>query len=321
MDYGNLIGEAFRIAWRNRYLWFFGFFISGGATSFNISVPPNPEAQTNTTTSGLPTWLTSLGQWAQQNVVLAVALGAVLLVLLLIVFVGLALISAGGLVESVAGLDRGGRRNFASTWQAGIRNSWRVFLYGVLFFLIGLVPVIVIGGPVALGIFGIVAATESVGLRILLISIVALVAFVLLMVISIALSLIQQLALRELVIGGRGITASIDSGYRLFRRNLGRVLVVWLIQIGLALAAVAVISIIGFVVGITQNLGFIALSYAAPYPLVVGLAVVAGLILSLPFIVLYAVFGVFNHAYWTLAYLRLADGPAPQDEYAPRTTG
>ena len=29
MNYGDLIGDAFRITLRNRYLWFFGFFVGG----------------------------------------------------------------------------------------------------------------------------------------------------------------------------------------------------------------------------------------------------------------------------------------------------
>ncbi len=282
MNYGNLIGDAFRIAWRNRYLWFFGLFISGSVASFNASFPPNPESSASgSSTGGVPVWLVGLGQWAQQNVALAVALGVVLLIVFLVVFLGLWLISAGGLAASVAAIDRGERRTFASTWRAGIRNFWRVFLYVVLFFLIGLVPAIVIGGPAALGISGIIAAMESVGLRVLFISLIGLVAFALLLVVTVALYIVQQLVLRELVIGGRGIVASAGSGYRLFRRNLGRVLVAWFIQFALALAVVAVISIIGFIVGIAQNAGFIALSYAAPYPLVVGLAVVTGLLLSL----------------------------------------
>ena len=39
MNYGELIGDAFRITLRNRYLWFFGFF-AGGSTSFNVPQHP-----------------------------------------------------------------------------------------------------------------------------------------------------------------------------------------------------------------------------------------------------------------------------------------
>jgi hypothetical protein len=310
MNYGDLIGEAFRIAWRNRYLWFFGLFISGGLASFNVSAPPNPEGSA-------PAWLVALGRWAQENIVLAVTLGAGVLLVFLIAFIGLGLISTGGLADTIAAIARGERRNFASTWRAGVRNLWRVLGYGALFFLIGLVPLIVIGAPAALGIFGIVAATQSEVLRVLFIPLIGLAAFALLLVVTVALYLVGQLALRELVIGGRGIVASMGSGYRLFRRNLGHIIVVWLIQFGIALAATVVVSTVAFVVNLAQTFGFLALSFTAPYPLVVGLAVGVGLIVSLPLILLWAAFGVFNHAYWTLAYLRLTAPPTPSPVPSP----
>lgn len=170
-------------------------------------------------------------------------------------------------------------------------------------------------------ILGIVSATDSVGLRVLFISIVGLVALVLLLVITVALYLVGQLALRELVIGGRGIFSAIGGGYRLFRRNLGRTIVVWLIQFAIALAVTAVLFVVTFVIGIAQTAGFFALSSAAPYPLVVGVAVVVGLIVSLPLILFAAIFGVFNHAYWTLAYLQLTVEQPPRGEYSPSTSG
>ncbi|MGI8910063.1 MAG: DUF7544 domain-containing protein [Rubrobacteraceae bacterium] len=319
MNYGDLIGNAFRIAWRNRYLWFFGFFIGGGVGYFNFSVPPNSGSASST--GGVPAWLVGIGEWAQENIALAVALGAVVFVLFLVFFVGLTLVSTGGLADSVGALSRGERRSFASTWRAGVRNLWRVFFYSLLFALISLIPLIVIGGPAALGIFGIVSATESVGLRILLISLVGLAAFALLLVVTVTLYLVGQLALRELVIERRGVFSAIGGGYRLFRRNLGRTVVAWLIQVAISLAVTAVLFIVIFVVNIAQTAGFFALSSAASYPLVVGVAVVVGLIVSLPLILLAAIIGVFNHAYWTLAYLQLKAGRPPQREYSTGTTG
>ena len=322
MDYGNLIGDAFRLAWRNRFLWFFGLFISGGFAALNVSVPPNPKTSTeNSTTGGVPVWLFNLGQWARENIVVAITLGVVILVLIIVVFYVFWMISSAGLSDSVAAMERGERRGFGSTWRAGVGNLLRMFLLLVLFFLIGLVLSTLIVGPAALGIFGIVAATESVGLRVLFISLIGLVAFALYLAVFLAQYLILQLAIRELVIGRQGVIASVSGGFLLFRHNLGRVLVVWLIQFGIAAAVGIAISTVAFVVNITQTFGFIALSYAAPYPLVVGLAVGVGLLLSLPLIMIYAVFGVFNHAYWTLAYLRLTDGPTPQGEYSPTSTG
>jgi hypothetical protein len=38
MNYRDLIKEAFWITLRNRFLWFFGFFISGGIGSSNFNL-------------------------------------------------------------------------------------------------------------------------------------------------------------------------------------------------------------------------------------------------------------------------------------------
>lgn len=42
MNYGELIKDAFWISWRNRFLWFFGFF--AGGTSAGANCPPRHPA-------------------------------------------------------------------------------------------------------------------------------------------------------------------------------------------------------------------------------------------------------------------------------------
>ncbi|MCA1848058.1 MAG: hypothetical protein LC704_03535, partial [Actinobacteria bacterium] len=60
---------------------------------------------------------------------------------------------------------------------------------------------------------------------------VAAIGIALLIVIFIPLAIIRQFARRELVVRGVGILGSVGTGYRLFRRNLGTSLLVWLIQL------------------------------------------------------------------------------------------
>jgi hypothetical protein len=38
MNYGDLIRDAFRITLRNRYLWFFGFFVGGTGSNFGGNI-------------------------------------------------------------------------------------------------------------------------------------------------------------------------------------------------------------------------------------------------------------------------------------------
>jgi hypothetical protein len=130
-----------------------------------------------------------------------------------------------------------------------------------------------------------------------------LVVIALLIVVFVLLAIVRQFARRELVLRGEGVIGSVGSGYRLLRRNLGRSLLVWLIQLGLMLAA----GIALLILGLLLFLPTILLAVAEYTIAAIATGVVAGLILLPLLIVAIAVLGTFNHSYWTLAYLRLTN--------------
>src|SRR3712207_5777111 len=161
----------------------------------------------------------------------AALVGIVLLGLLIfLVFVILVVISNGGLAESVVAIERGTRPSFGSTWRAGTSRFWRVLGYYILFFLIALALLIAIAVPLGLVIAAVFAGTEATGVRVVSVILAALVGIPLLIVVFVSLSIISQFALREIVIREQRVTASIGSGWRIFRQNLGRSILVWLIQ-------------------------------------------------------------------------------------------
>jgi hypothetical protein len=130
-----------------------------------------------------------------------------------------------------------------------------------------------------------------------------LVVIALLIVVFVLLAIVRQFARRELVLRGEGVIGSVGSGYRLLRRKLGRSLLVWLIQLGLMLAA----GIALLILGLLLFLPTILLAVAEYTIAAIATGVVAGLILLPLLIVAIAVLGTFNHSYWTLAYLRLTN--------------
>ncbi|MDQ3862624.1 MAG: hypothetical protein M3317_03835, partial [Actinomycetota bacterium] len=169
---------------------------------------------------------------------IALIVGVIVLVLLIfLVFFVLYVISQGGLTESVAAIEGGEARRFSSTWRAGITYFWRVLGQVLLFVGIVLGLLLVVGAPVALLVVGTFAATDSIALRAIVAAVAAVVVVALLVVVFIPLAIVRQFARRELVVGGQRVVASVGSGYRLFRQNLGRSLLVWLIQLGLMLGA------------------------------------------------------------------------------------
>ncbi|CAA9462036.1 MAG: hypothetical protein AVDCRST_MAG28-3455 [uncultured Rubrobacteraceae bacterium] len=315
MNYGDLIKDAFWLTLRNRYLWFFGFFAGGtstGVTNFNIpsggpggfddedfGEPGGGDFRSQVSGQGFDP-----GQLMSDNLILILGI-ITLIVLVVLFFIVMTLISQGALAESVAAIDRNESRRFSSAFRAGVSNFWRVLGYYLLFILIVLGLLLSIGIPIALLVVGVFAGTESTGARIATAVLAGLTVIVILIVVFIPLSIIGQFALREIVVGRTGVVGSVGSGYRLFRRNLGRSLLVWLIQVALSIGAGIVLLIVLLILGFILFLPTIILAVAGYATAAIVAGIVAALILLPILIVASGALGTFSHSYWTLAYLRL----------------
>jgi hypothetical protein len=306
MNYGDLIRDAIRITWHNQYLWFFGFFVglgSGGGGGGGTGGGGDFDEQSSAEIASVSTFAVQRGPL--DNVLLIVAL-VVLALLIFLAFFALYVVSQGGLTESVAAIERGETRRFSSTWRAGTSNFWRVL--GQILLFVGIVLGLLLAGgiPIALLVGG-AFATDSTAFQVLAVAVAVPVAIALLIVVFIPLAIVRQFARRELVVRGVGVLDSVGTGYRLFRRNLGRGLLVWLIQLGLMLGAGIALIIAALIVGLVLFLPTIILAVTGYATAAIIAGVVAGLILLPLLIVAISILGTFNHSYWTLAYLRLAD--------------
>ena len=312
MNYGDLIRDAFRITLRNRFLWFFGFFAGGTGSNFIGNVPSGGSNFDDFQRSGAgASGLTAQVGQGLSNTVLILGI-VVAVVLLALFFIILVIISQGALADSVAAIDRGEGRRFGSAFSSGAGNFWRVLGYYIVFFLVGLGLLVVIGIPVAILIGGTFAVTESTGARISVAVIVGILAVLLLIVVFIPLSIIGQYALREIVVRRERVVGSVGSGYSLFRRNIGRSLLLWLIQIGLSIGIGIAFLLLLLIVGFVLALPAIALAATGSSTGVwIAAGVPAGLIVFVLFLVGSGAIGAYFHAYWTLAYLRLTNPPTP----------
>jgi hypothetical protein len=319
MNYGDLIRDAFSITLHNHYLWFFGFFAGGTGTNFVGNVPSgggnvnlDDFQRPGSELSGLTA---QVGQGLSEMVVI---LGIVVVVLLIaLFFIILAIISQGALADSVAAIDRGEGRRFGTAFRSGLNNFWRVLGYIVVFFLVALGLLVVIAIPVALLIGGTFAATQSTGVRISVAVIIGLLAILLLILVFVPLYIISQYALRDIVVRRERVLGSVGSGYGLFRHNIGRSLLLWLIQLGLSLGIGIAFILLLLIVGLILALPAIALAIAGYTTAAIIAGVIAGLILLPLLLVATGAIGTFSHAYWTLAYLRLTAPPTPSPGSPP----
>ncbi|CAA9480420.1 MAG: hypothetical protein AVDCRST_MAG45-125 [uncultured Solirubrobacterales bacterium] len=298
MSYGEILKTAFAITRRNRYLWFFGLF-AGGVSSFNLPTnfsPPSGGGD-DPAAGALP---------SVDPAVIIVAVGAILL--LVVAAIALGLIAQGALVESVAAIDRGGERRFKTAWKSGTRTFWRVLGWAALLVAIAVGILIVVGVPLGGIAFGVFSATESLGVRIAVGVILALLAIAALIVLLVPLQIIGALAVRDLVLREERPVAAFRNGYRMFRAQLGPSLLVWLIQFGITIGVTIVTLVL--VLGLTLAVAVPTIALFAADLAAAGIAalVLAALILIPLFLAVIGALGTFTHSIWTLAYLRLGRG-------------
>jgi hypothetical protein len=301
-SYGDVIRDSFRISWRNKFLWFFGFFAAGGATNISSNFTNVPADFGG----GVPPWI-------QNNLTAIIATAIVVAVVFTLAVIFLYLVSAGGLTESVAAISRGEERRFGSTFRAGMSFFWRVFGQIVLLFLIGLGLTIAVFLVAGLPILLTFLLTESVAARIVVGILFGLFGILLLIAILLPFTILGQYALRALVVDGAGVVGGIRAGYGLFRRNIGKSLLLWLINLGLSIGVGVASLLVTLLLGLVLFLPAILLgvSEATTGAIIAG---VFGAILLLPVLILLgAATGTFFHAYWTVSYLRLAE-PSPEGE-------
>ena len=312
LNYGDLIRDSFRITWRNRYLWFFGFFAGmgsggsggGGNTGggdFDFDEQSSAEIASVSATAVQNTF---------QNLGLIIILIVAFLLIFLILF-AIYVVSQGGLTDSVAAIEGGQRRSFSSTWGAGARYFWRVLGQILLFVGIVLGLLLIVAIPIG-ALVGGAFLTDSTAFRVTAIVIAIPIAIAALLLVFIPVAIIRQFARRTMVIGGDGVIASVGSGYRMFRRNMGRSLLVWLIQLGIMLGAAIAFVIALIIVGFVLFLPTILLAVAGSTTGAIITGIVAGVILLPLLLVGSAILGTFDHTYWTLAYMRMASGSTPR---------
>lgn len=299
MGYGDLITDAFRIAVRNRQLWFFGLFAGTGFGGFNFNFGfPSQGSGGGATGPSAQDGLPSL----DAGLVLAIALAALLVVVVAIV---LGVISQGALADSVAAIDRGERRGFRRAWRAGLSRFWPVLGQVLLIGLASLALVLVVAAPLVGIVVAVFLGTDEVVAQVLVSVGVGLVGIAAIVVIFAIVFIVAQLALRELVVGGRSAVVAIRGALGLARRNPGTAIILFLIQQGIALGAAIVMSIALALIGLLLFLPTIAFAASGAGAAAIAAGIGAGIVLLLVALPAFGAIGTFNHGYWTLAYLRL----------------
>ncbi|UCD63902.1 MAG: hypothetical protein JSW34_00310 [Candidatus Zixiibacteriota bacterium] len=291
MDYGRLVTRSFEIAWKYKSLWIFGLFAGGGWSNLNFDIPTRKSYSFDT-----PGLENILDISPEKIVMFAIAVVTVIVVMILLSF-----ISEAALIDSVNRIDRGGRYRFMDAFSTGID----FFLRFLGVFLLGVFTGIVFTAILALAAVIFFKIHTAMGI----LSLLAIIPLFLLG--SFAIFSLIVLTQRVMVVRNVSIGDALEEAYLLFRRNLSKTAIVFLIYIGLAIllgiAAViiwAIFSIPIAALGLAAHMEPISAFFAA---LIVGLPVS---------LVLGGFLGVFFSSLYTLFYFQLVE---PKGVAAPQT--
>ncbi len=256
-DFGFIVREGFRIAWRHKLLWIFGVFAGG------VPWIPNWGRDSGYVNFGK-------GEIGLSEIVggLASLWGVILPILIVIVLAGIAasVVSIGGLIEAVNRIVRGvGEWRFRDALSAGLEHFWRVL--GVE--LVGLICAL--GYVLLVLVIGVGAFSLSTSLGVIYILAVLPVT----LVVYLAGGATFSLALRVVVTRHAGVADAIAEGWTLFRQNWKESTVMFLIYIGIALGLGITSLAVVFVFSLPMFLAWAAGGVGAVISVILGLLVTA----------------------------------------------
>jgi hypothetical protein len=319
VPYWELISSSFRITWRHKYLWLLALFAGEGSGGFNFSyqspapLGPGGSPGSGPDFSSIPR---QASDWLGQH--LSLVLAALVLVLLLaIAFFVLAAVCEGALVRASAEHDAARPFGLRIAWRCGVMTMGSIIRFRLLLIALAL-PLLIVFFALLAGFIAAIA-THNVGPAVALGLTGALVILAAIPY-AIYLNLIGRLGARAVVLEQVGARAAVLRGHRLVFKRLGRVLLVWLLSIAVAIAlgictavALAIVAVPAFLFGIA------AFTTGSP---VLWLVVAILALILVPVALTVQGFSLAQGStFWTLAFRRLEIDQAPVYGYPYQPSG
>lgn len=316
MQYGDIIKRAWRITWRYKALWVLGLFAGVSGCQGNVGSPGSGGSGngewsefTDWGAGGMP------GMPDFDRYIPIVLVGALILFAVWLVWVLLGIGARAGLIHAVNEVEQGRTIRLRDAWSEGFRHFWPVLGLAILLAL----PMVVVVGAMLLGVVvplvGSVVAGRDPGPE--LIAPVCggvLIGMLLLAVLTFFLGVLHLVALRYIVLGGRGVFDSLRAAWQALRNRFSEHLLIWLINWGLNVVASIAISIPIVVVGVAAILPSILSARDGNWGALAGtitIAVIVAMVLSLLYT---AIWGVFTSALWTIFFRKLTGMELPAEQ-------
>ncbi len=309
-SYRSILKQAWAIAWKHKYLWFFGLFaslaVAGGSMEYQFLTQGLGQGFLDGSYQNLngllalsdliqSVWLGIINLFSQNIVVILNALTIILLTLTLIsVFVWLAISSQAALVDNIKKILNPKKKLNILTIREGIatgsRHFWSVLGLNILIKLMIAFAFFLISLPL---LFLVLSDSSAFVITYTIL-------FVIFVPVAVSLSLIVKYAISCRVLENKSVMTSLETGWYLFKKN-------WLISLEVALILFIISFLSSFVILITISILFFPLLWLS-LVFAIGWLTILMLFVSLVVAILFgSLLTTFQIATWTDLYLHLKD--------------
>lgn len=303
LNYGKLIRTSWDIVKKRPYLWILGILSGAGGGGLNFGNFSSSDFSDSKKTSfnSAKQWFgevagASTDKWqhyVDTGVITTIVILTLVLIILLII---LSVIFRGGLIKSVINISKGIEGNFSKAWHLGLK-TWKA-LFGLnivilLAFVAGAMPIVLF----------IALATISSTMKIIAI-ISGILWVILYLILILAISLTYPFMERILILDGVGALASIFEGVNFFKKHWKEGLILYALNIGLALGYIIFLVLAVLILAIPTALIYFAFNAIATPVAIVFLVVIITIVLIL-LLIAQGFFGALTSTIYTGAYVAL----------------
>ena len=297
INYLEIIKKAWAITWKNRYLWWFGFFvILGGGGSVNYFFNSGEDKKLD------PAQNEKILEFFSQNIHWVITL-AIVVFLLLIIFFILNTLGRGALITSIEKNIKGQVSNFKSGWKDGKKNFWKIFIIDFSLGLFIFLTLLILIAPVAILFLN---KNYIIG------GILTFLAILIFIPIAILTSYLKTYSYLYSILGKINFWPAVENAYNLFAKNFWASIILSLIFIPLGIVLMLIIlALVPFLLLIFLILGTIG--YLALGKITAIIISAIGLVIFFLYaIFVKSIYEVFSQAIWILFFHEIASPKIPE---------
>ncbi len=304
MKWAEILRKTFGYIKKYRALWYLGILAALAEGGGGVGNYYNSSSSFSNTSNTMQSSMNKLADWVSGNrAEFTVIVLAIFIISLILLFVSYS--AKAGLIYSIGKAESEDEKpEFHSAFHTGQNYFWRfvgltllvaLMIFAIVFVLAGLVATLII-------------LVASVSLWFLIIVIpVGLLLILGIIVMAAYLSWILQFGYREIVIKNKKIIAAFSAARELVHHHFANVILAWLIQAALSLAAGIGLALIALIVGGVLFAIGVGIYFAGGFAAVIAFGAPAALAYIALILLISGIINAYFSTYWTLIYNKLAN--------------